>query len=32
MNNISPTTLEIENADIKESGHGIYKVKKIANS
>lgn len=32
MNNISPTTLEIENADIKESGHGIYKAKKIANS
>jgi hypothetical protein len=23
------TTLEIENANIKESGHGIYKIKKI---
>ena len=26
---INITTLEIENADIKESGHGIYKIKKI---
>lgn len=29
LNNISPTTLEVENADIKNSGHGIYKTKKI---
>ncbi len=29
LNNINVTTLEIENADIKKSGHGIYKVKKI---
>ena len=29
LGNINVTTLEIENADIKESGHGIYKVKKI---
>ena len=28
--NISPTTLEIESADIKKSGHGKYIVKKIA--
>lgn len=31
MGSFTPTILEIENADIKESGHGIYKVKKIAN-
>ncbi|MBQ9072498.1 MAG: hypothetical protein IJY25_05020 [Bacilli bacterium] len=30
LGNISPTTLEIESADIEKSGHGIYKVKKIA--
>lgn len=29
LRHINATTLEIENADIKESGHGIYKVKKI---
>lgn len=27
--NIDVTTLEIDNADIKKSGHGFYKVKKI---
>ena len=26
---INVTTLEIENANIKDSGHGIYKIKKI---
>lgn len=29
LNNISISTLKIDNADIKQSGHGIYKVKKI---
>lgn len=29
LNCLSISTLEIENADIKESGHGIYKTKKI---
>lgn len=29
FNNINITNLEVENADIKKSGHGIYKVKKI---
>lgn len=29
LGNASVSTLQIENADIKESGHGIYKVKKI---
>ena len=26
---INITTLKIESANIKESGHGIYKIKKI---
>lgn len=29
FNCLSPSKIEIENADIKQSGHGIYKVKKI---
>lgn len=29
LNNISISTEEINNADIKESGHGIYKTKKL---
>lgn len=32
LGNIGITTLEIENADIKESGHGIYKQKKITSN
>ena len=30
LGTINVTTLELENIDIKESGHGIYKIKKIA--
>lgn len=29
LNHISISKIEIENADINESGHGIYKTKKI---
>lgn len=32
LDNISLSTLEIDNADINESGHGIYKTKKIVHN
>jgi hypothetical protein len=32
LNHLTISEIEINQADIKESGHGVYKVKKIASN